>query len=96
MFVLSWGALLKNWKIFIKVFFSIFSQKFADTNVMLVKVKKHKTYNIHGAAKIPFVLEGLFEACLAYKEAWRGSAQEDGFLFATPSGNPGRYTACIR
>ena len=31
MFVLSWGALLKNWKIFIKVFFSIFSQKFADT-----------------------------------------------------------------
>ena len=67
----------------------------SDPNVMLVKVKKHKTFHIHGRAKIPFVLEGLFEACLAYKEAWRGSAQQDGFLFATPSGKPGRYTACI-
>ena len=52
----------------------------SDPTVMLVKVHKHKTFNIHGAAKIPFVLEGLYEACLAYKEAWRGSAQKkDGF-----------------
>ena len=41
-----------------------------DPNVKLVDVNNHKTRDIHGPAKIPFVLPELYEASLAYMKAW--------------------------
>ena len=66
-----------------------------DPNVKLVDVNNHKTRDIHGPAKIPFVLPELYEASVAYMRAWRWKTKPDGLLFATSGGKPASFKLCI-
>ena len=70
----------------------------SESGVMLVHVKHHKTVKVHGPAKVPFLLPGLFKATSAYIKAWRDPENKpDELVFAKRgSGEPADYDSCIR
>ena len=67
-----------------------------DNDIMLVDVKHHKTVEVHGPAKVPFILPGLYKACIAYVKAWRDETKPDDLVFAKRgSGDPAEFDLCI-
>ena len=51
-----------------------------------VSVSNHKT-KLSGAACLPFMFQGLYEACVKYRQKYRANANEEELFFCTENGN---------